>query len=190
MCVTAHRRLVDRDLRTAGVGECHELRSYDREQCLGDLPAIADEPAGEGVRAGHSHLQHRPVWRHTAQALELLDGPEPTRRGEVADDAVLRALVVRGRTEEPLWLALLDPLEEAVEAEVEVEPSLLAVRDHVETRGDLVVDGCDHRVLLELGCVVRPELVQVFGGVFEPAGKGVAPDHGRSQRRHVRILAP
>ena len=72
----------------------------------------------------------------------------------------LRTLVVRRRAEQPRRRALLDPLEEAVEAEVEVEPGLLAVRDHVEPGRDLVVDRGDNGVLLQLGDVRRPELVQ------------------------------
>ena len=95
-----------------------------------------------------------------------------------------RALVVRGRAEQPRRRPLLDPIDEAVEAEVEVEPRLLPVRDGVEPGGDLVVHGGDHGVLLELGQVVGGEIVEVVGGIFQPARERVAPDHRRSQRRH------
>ena len=116
--------------------------------------------------------------------------PRPRGAASSPDDPVLRALVVRRRAEPARRFALLDPLEEAVEAEVEVEPRLLAVRDDVEARRDLVVDGGDHRVLLELGDVVRPEVGEVRGGVLEPARERVAADHRRAQRRHCHILAP
>ena len=52
----------------------------------------------------------------------------------------------------------------------------------VQPGRDLVVHRGDDGVLLQLGDVVGPELVEVRGRVFEPAGKGIAPDHGRSQR--------
>jgi hypothetical protein len=94
------------------------------------------------------------------------------------------ALVVRGRAEQSRRRTLLDPFQVAVEAEIEVEPRLLAVRDGVEACGDLVVHGRDHRVLLELGYVVGPEVAEVLGCVFQPARERVAPDHRRSQRRH------
>ena len=84
----------------------------------------------------------------------------------------------------------LDTLQAAVEAEVEVEARLLSVRDHVEPGGELVVDCDDDRVLLQLGDVVRAELVQSSRSVLEPAREGVAPDHRRAQRGHCRILAP
>ena len=68
------------------------------------------------------------------------------------------ALVVRRRAEAAGRRGLsVDALEEAVEREVEVEARLLAVGDHVEPGGHLVVHGRDHRVVLHLGQVVGPE---------------------------------
>ena len=188
--VAAHRGFVDRDLRAARIRKRRQLGLDDREQSLGSLPALAVKAPGERVRPRHRHLQRRP-WRSDApQALELLDRAEAARRGEIADDPVLRALVVRGRSEPARRLALLDPVDEAVEAEVEVEPGLLAVGDRVEPGGDLVVHGRDDGVLLQLGDVVGPEFAEVRGGMLEPAGQRVAADHGRAERGHCRILAP
>ena len=167
--VAAHRRLVDRDLLAAGICQRHQLRLDDRQERFGRLPAVALEPAGEGVRPRHGDLQRRPRRRDPAQPLVLRDGAEAVRSRELADDPVTRALVVRGRPEQPRRRALLDPFEAAVEAEVEVEPRLLAVRDGVEPGGDLVVHGRDHGVLLELGHVVGSEIVEVVGCVLEPA---------------------
>ena len=65
----------------------------------------------------------------------------------------------------------LDPVEVAVEREVEVEPRLLAVGDHVEPGRDLVVDGGDDGVVLQLGDVVGAERVEVRRRVLEPAGQ-------------------
>ena len=182
--VAAHRRLVDRDLLAAGFGERDELLLDDRHECFGRLPAVALEPARERVRPRHSDLQRRAGRRDPAQALVFGDRAEAVRCRELPDDAVTRALVVRGRAEQPRRRPLLDPIDEAVEAEVEVEPRLLPVRDSVEPGGDLVVHRGDHGVLLELGQVVGGEIVEVVGGIFQPARERVAPDHRRSQRRH------
>ena len=94
------------------------------------------------------------------------------------------------RAEQARGAAFLDPLQTTVEAEIEIEPRLLPVRDDVETGRDLVVHGRDDGVLLQLGDVVWAELVQSPCCVFEPAREGVASDHRRSQWRHCRILAP
>ena len=64
------------------------------------------------------------------------------------------------------------PSQVAVEREVEVEPRLLAVGDDVEPGRELVVHGRDHRVLLQLGEVVRPELVEVRGANSSQPGNG------------------
>ena len=178
--VTAHGGLVYGDLPAAGVGQRDQLRLDDRQERFGRLPPLALEPAREGVRPRHGQLQRRARRRDPAQPLVLCDCAEAVRCRELADEAVTRALVVRGRAEQPRRRALLDSFEEAVEAEVEVEPRLLAVRDGVEPGGDLVVNGRDHGVFLQLGHVVGPEILEVLGRVFEPARKGIAPDHGRS----------
>ena len=160
--------------RAACVRERDELRLDDRQQCLRRLPAIGIEPPGQRVRPGHGDLQRRSWRRDLPQPLELLDRAEAAR-GRGLDDPVLRALAWAGGRA-GAGLALLDALEEAVEAEVEVEPSLLAVRDRAEPGGHLVVHRRNDRVLLQLGDVVRPEVGQVRGGVLEPA-------RGRDSRR-------
>jgi hypothetical protein len=182
--VAAHRGLVDRDLLATGVGQRHELCLDDRQQRFGRLPPVSLEPARERVRPRDRHLQRRSRRRDTAQPLEFRDGAEAVGRGEPVDDAMTRALVVRRRPEQPRRGALLDSVEEPVEAEVEVEPGLLSVGDRVEPCGNLVVNGSDHGVLLQLRHVVGTEVVEVRSRVFEPAREGIAPDHGRSQRRH------
>src|SRR5262249_27790278 len=65
--------------------------------------------------------------------------------------------------------------------QVEVQPRLLAVRDHVQPRRDLVVDRRDHRVFLKLSPVRVAELVQVCARKLQPAWKRVAADDGRPQ---------
>jgi len=67
---------------------------------------------------------------------------------------------------------------------------LRSVGDRVEARRDLVVHRGDDGVLLELRHIVRTEGAEVGGGVLQPAGEGIAADHGRAERSHWRILAP
>ena len=199
--VAAHRRLVDGELLAAGFGEGDELGLDDRQQRLGHRPAVGvvgvgHEPPTHRVRPWHARLQRRPGRRQSAQALELVDDAEPSRRGQLIRDLVTAALVVGRRSEAPWWRALqLDAGEEAVEGEVEVEARLLAVGDHVEAGGDLVVDRGGDGVVLQLGAVSRPELAEVLDGVQQPAGQRIAADHRRAQslldhRSSPRTLHP
>jgi len=73
----------------------------------------------------------------------------------------------------------------AVEGEVEVEAGLFAVGDDVESGGELVADGDGGGVVLQLGDVVRTELVEVGAGKQKPSGKGIAADDGGSERAGV-----
>ena len=103
------------------------------------------------------------------------------------------ALVVCRRAETPGRCLLdLDAVEVAVEREVEVEARLLAVGDHVEARGDLVVHGADNCVLGQLVEIVAAELVEMGGCELEPPRQRVAPDHRRPERSlgHASILGP
>jgi hypothetical protein len=100
---------------------------------------------------------------------------------------------VSRRAEAAARLAVeLEPVQEGVKGEVEVEPRLLAVRDHVDRRPQLVADGRPDRVASGLLAVVRAELVEVQTCQLEPAGERVAPDDRRADRfvRHPRSLLP
>ncbi len=120
------------------------------------------DAAGERVRAGNARLQLRARGRQAAKPLPLGHDPEPVGRRELADDPVAPALVVGRRPEAAARLVVeLEPVQEGVEGEVEVEPRLLAVRDHVDTRAQLVADGRPDRVASRLLAVVRAELVEV-----------------------------
>jgi hypothetical protein len=95
--VAGHRRLVERDPLAAGLDQPRELVRHDRQQHLGDRPAVGMlDPAGEGVWPGNARLQRRAGRRQLTQPPELLDRPEPARSGQLADQPVLAALVVRG----------------------------------------------------------------------------------------------
>ena len=135
------------------------------DECLGHRPAIGvcarrDDATRERVRAWDRRLQHG-AWRcELTEPLELLDDAEAARGAELADDAVAPTLVVRGRTEAPPWSLLeLEPVEVRVERQVEVEPGLLAVGDHVEPGAHLIRDGRGDRVSHRLFAIVGAEFV-------------------------------
>ena len=103
---------------------------------------------------------------------ELLDHAEAARRRSSPMTACRPRWSWAGGPKRRGGVALeLDAVEEAVEGEVEVEPGLLAVGDHVEAGGDLVVDGGDDGVVLQLAAVVGAELVEV-GARRTPASPG------------------
>ena len=139
-----------------------------------ELPQPVLGGIGELTRLG----ERRPGRCQPAQPLELTDDAEPVGGSELAGDLMAAALVVGGWTESPRRGALqLDAGEEAVEREVEVEAGLLTVGDHVEAGGDLIVDGGDGGVVLQLGAIGRAELVEVLDGEEQPAGQRIAADH-------------
>jgi hypothetical protein len=59
-----------------------------------------------------------------------------------------------------------EPIQIAVEGEIEVEPRLLAVGDDIEASRHLVVDCADDGVVHQLCNVGAAELVQVLRGKF------------------------
>ena len=161
-------------------------RAHDREERLGDRPAVrvvaaGHDPAGERVRPGDARLQLRAGRGQLLQAAPLVERAQPVRRLELADDLVPAALVVRGRPPAAARLVLqLDALEERVEGQVEVEARLLAVGDHVEAGAHLVADRRRDGVARRLLEVVGPEVVDVLGRELEPARERVAADDRRA----------
>src|SRR5262249_7350403 len=106
---------------------------------------------------------------------------QAARRAQFAGDSVFTALIVRGRPETARQsLFQFDAFQKAVERQVEIEPRLLAISDHVQTGGDLIVNRRDHGVFLKLSAIRFPELIQMLAGEFEPTGKWIAADDGCS----------
>src|SRR5512132_970436 len=100
-------------------------------------------------------------------------------------------LVVSGRAEAATrFVVELEPVDERVEGEVEVETGLFPVGDHVEPGPELVADRGPDRVARCLLTVVGAELVQMRSGELEPAGERIAPDDGRANGavRHGQSL--
>ena len=188
VCVAAHRRFVDGDLRAAGGDEILEFTRDDRDQFLGDGPAvgiaaIGQQASGERVRAGDAGLEGRVALGQALEALEIVNRAQPFGRLERTADLVFAALVVGRRAEASPRRALkVDALEEAVKRQVEVEPRLFAVGDHVESGGVLVVHRCGHGVVDHFIAVGVAELLEVLAGELQPTGEGVAADDGRAQR--------
>src|SRR5207237_3247742 len=109
------------------------------------MALVRHEASAEGVRAGNARLERGTGRREPPQPLPFLDHAEPARRGEVADDPVLPALVVSRRPESACRLALgLETLEVTVEGEVEVEAGLVAGGDDVEARRPPVAGRARH----------------------------------------------
>src|SRR5438876_12407058 len=90
---------------------------------------------------------------------------------------------MRGRPELPSGRGFeIDPFEESVERQIEVQSGLFSIGDHVESRLDLVLDGNCDGVFNQLFHVGSAEPFEVLGGKLEPSRKGITPDHSRSQR--------
>src|SRR5271170_8260088 len=75
-----------------------------------------------------------------------------------------------------------DALKPPVERQVKVVPALFSVRDHVESRIDLVVHGCDHGVSPHLFDISLAKLLQMSRCKLKPSRKRVAANHSRLQR--------
>src|SRR5206468_10329958 len=193
--VATHRGFIDGDLVAAGLDQPFELHAHDGEQRFGERPAVliplvGRQPAAEGVGTGNAGLERDgrlPTGDYrlgqTLEARKILDRAEAARGAQFAADFVLAALVVRRRTEAAGRSGFhLDTFEEPIEAEIEVEPRLLAVGDDIEPGIDLVANGDRHGIIDQLRTVGLAEHVEVRGGKLQPAWKRVAADDGRPER--------
>ena len=107
------------------------------------------------------------------QSLPLINHAQASRRAQFAGDPVFAALIVPGRAETASQgLPQFYAFQKAVKRQIEIEPRLLAVCDHVQSGGDLIVDR--RGVFLQLGAVGLAELVEAKACEFQPAGKGIA----------------
>src|SRR4051812_45110228 len=80
-----------------------------------------------------------------------------------------------------LWLDG-DPFEVPVKRQVKIEARLLAVGDHVEPRGELIMHRGHHRILLHLRDIRRPKLIEMLRGKLQPTWKRIAADDRRTER--------
>jgi hypothetical protein len=92
-------------------------------------------------------------------------------------------LVVRWRTETTWTVALkLNARQKAIEAKVEVQTGLLAIRNDIQSRGDLISNGDANGIVLHFRDVICAELVQVLGCKLKPAWEWVGADDGGTER--------
>src|SRR5262249_4099442 len=76
----------------------------------------------------------------------------------------------------------IQPLQAAVERQVEIVTGLLAVGDDIQPGRQLIVDCGDHCVRAKFLDIGFTELIEMGGSKLQPSRKGITPDHGSLQR--------
>ena len=96
---------------------------------------------------------------------------------------MLATLIMRGRSKASRtgWFKR-DALDEAVEAQIEVKPRLLAIRDDIQPGGDLILNRHLRRIVLHFRDVGRPKAAEVLRGKFKPAWKRITANDGGAER--------
>jgi len=118
------------------------------------------------------------------EPLKIPHRSQPARRAQFADHFVPATLVMRRRAKPSRRRGLqFDALEKSVKRQIEIEPRLLAVGDHVEAGLELVVNRNGDGVLDQFLAIGFAELVQILAGELQPAGKRITADDGRSEGR-------
>jgi len=113
------------------------------------------------------------------EAFEILDGAEAAGSAQFANDFVFAALIVGGRTEATRRRGFeFDAFDETIERQIEIEPRLFAVGDHVKAGVELVAHGDGDGVVDQFRAVCAAEAVEVLAGKFQPRRKRVAADDG------------
>src|SRR5262249_51855545 len=112
------------------------------------------------------------------------------RSFERSGHLVLTALVVSGRTETAARPGFQrNAGQKSVERQVEVEPGLLAIGDHVESGSDLVVHRGGNGVVKRFGQIVLTELIHVQGEELKPGRKRIAANY-RCAQLHETVQPP
>jgi len=188
VAVAAHAWLIDTDLLGTSRDQGLDLRAHDRQQCLGNGMAVGilpvrQQPAAECERPRHTHLEPATAAAgQPAQSLEFGDRPQAAWCRQFARDLVPATLVMGGRAKAPRARRLQgNPLEKAVERQVEIEPRLLAVGDDIQAGGQLILNRHHGGVLLHLFEVVSTKGLELAGREFQPARKGVAANDRGAQ---------
>ena len=185
------RRLVDLDVRRAGLDQSLQLGREDgherpgRRDAIGiDVTRAVRQPSGQRERTGQRDLDGSRG--ATARVLELLDDPQPMGRGDGLQDLESVLLVVAAGTQAAIGWQRLDTGQVTIELGRE-EPSAahLAVRDDIDA-GILLVSQCRvHGIVLDLADVHRAELASTLrrDRQVQPAGSSVGSDHRGGQWR-------
>ena len=150
--VAAHRRLVNRDLWAPRL---HQLLPVPPAPAATSASVTAQrsgyphrlQPPAQGVRTGHTRLEHAdPAGARRLSRWNSSTTPSP--RGARSSPVTLclpRWSCAGGPNRRGGCLLAIDALDVAVERQVEIEPRLLAIGDHVQSGGHLVVDGRDRQ---------------------------------------------
>src|SRR5690606_18852354 len=103
---------------------------------------------------------------------------ESFRGGEFIYDCVLSPLVVCRRAEFSCFgFVVSNTAYVSIERQVEVEPRLFPIRNHVQACADLVVYGRCHGILDHFFDVGAAKAVEVLASELEPSWKGITSDH-------------
>ena len=179
--VATHARLIDGDFAAPGFHQRDKLGADNRKQRLGQRRAvgilrIGEQPSAERIWSRHRGLQRRKrsgcrlrMSGEPLEPLELLDHTQTARCAQFASDWMLSALIVRRRAKAPRRRGLeLDTLDVAVKRKIKIQPRLLAIRDDIEPRSELIIYRADHRIILNLRDVILPKLTKILAGKFKP----------------------
>ena len=155
--ITAHGRLIHTDFRAACGGERFQLRAHQRQQRFGKVPSrgvliVREKPATQGVGPGHAGFEGGAGWCQQLQALELLHHSQPTGGIDGIGHGMFPALVMRRWTKAPWGSGFqLQAMEMTIKRQIEIEAGLLAIRDHIQSGGHLIMHRRDHGVILHFG---------------------------------------
>src|SRR5687767_11965873 len=74
-----------------------------------------------------------------------------------------------------------DPLQVPVKREIKVQSCLLAIRDDIQSGGNLVMNRGDDRIVLQLSQIIFTKTIQILRSKFQPSGKRIAANNRRAQ---------
>src|SRR5688572_4201979 len=102
---------------------------------------------------------------------------------------MLATLIVSWRTESTRRIRLqCQTFQIPIKREIEIEPSLFSIGDHIQTRLHLVVDCRNNGVVLQFPQIMAAELIEILRGEFQPPWKWVTSDHSRSQGNRLHRI--
>src|SRR5437016_1364757 len=93
------------------------------------------------------------------------------------------ALVMGRRAKTPRRRAFqFQSFQVAIEGKIEIQASLFAVRDDIQSDSNLIMNRSDDGIVFQFGAIGFAKFAQVTARELEPARKRVAADDGRARR--------
>jgi hypothetical protein len=74
----------------------------------------------------------------------------------------------------------IQALQETVKRQVEIQAGLLAIRDHIQPRVNLIPNRYRHRIVYQLRPISFTKPVEMSTGKLQPSRERIAADHGRA----------